>query len=141
MKKRLSKVLIEKTQDNNVLSIVTKEFRNYVQKALELSLSLNQSRKELAGTMDCFDYHFRGYVCGKFNRMHRVYFELRRFEKTKLAKECIFLMFDHIENILVENEIYELMDRFISAKQKCVKLINQINPIEIDLKKLNNERN
>jgi hypothetical protein len=138
MKKRLINKLIENTENDNILSVVKKEFRNYIPKTLEIVLNQEkeESRIELADTMDCFEYHFRGYVCGKFNRMHRIYFELRRIEKTIFAKECILLMFDHIESLLVENEIYEFMDRFITAKQKCTKLLNEINKKEIDIENL-----
>lgn len=137
-KQRLSNILLDKTDDDQALTAAFRYFRNFVPQCLMFAVGedLSEEQKDWADNIDCLEFYVRGYICGKFNRMHRIYFEIRRFEENLINKECIILMFEEIKEILDENEIYEYMDRFNTVYKKCLKLLNSINRFEVNIKQL-----
>jgi len=141
MKHQLHKKLISKTEDKEVLAFTKSDFIDFVPQCLNIAVmyNLNEEETEWSDNMDCLEYHVRAFVCGKLNRMHRIYYEIRRFKVNLLNKECIILMLEEIKEKLTENEIYEYMPRFNIVRDKCMVLLNKINPHEVDIEALKKE--
>ncbi len=77
---------------------------------------------ELADAMDYFEFHYRHYVSGIHQTLHRVLAETRNLKNTKyFSKKLLLEIIQEIENDIIETELYELMPRHKKASQKSIK--------------------
>lgn len=123
----LSKQLIANTDNEDLSKFIRQEFINFIPRNLEYIIHINGSEQEryFASHLDCFEYHFRAYVCGKSNRLHRVYYEIRNIPKEEFWEECLDYSIKQVGFIIRKNEIYEYMARYNYAREKCYKLIEK----------------
>ncbi|WP_020599863.1 hypothetical protein [Spirosoma panaciterrae] len=68
---------------------------------------------------DGVDFWVRRYLMGKSVTLHRVFWEIREFQKRNpvAAQELTIFVLDTIHNTLLAEEWYELMPRFQKARK------------------------
>lgn len=75
--------------------------------------------------LDSIDYHYRHFLKGHSKNLRRVFYEFRQLplENIMLGLSIIY----EIGTILDTNELYEMMDKHHSAKDKIQKLILKLH--------------
>lgn len=119
---------IDKLKQSPVNQVaLRRHFIDYVPYRLEVAMKLyrgdwREDRKEwrLADTLDCIDFHYRRYLKGHAQTLHRVFQEFK-----KLPKEHFFMgvtIVQEVADIATVFEFYELLTRHQKAKSKILKL-------------------
>lgn len=73
--------------------------------------------------IDYAESHYRKYLSGVHKNLRRVNGEVRWLRRCKLYnKELLYRILNLVENDIIKYELYELMPRHLSAKEKLLKL-------------------
>lgn len=83
---------------------------------------LSFESKKLSNAMDYFEFHYRHYLSGMHQTLHRVMHEFRYLKSSRaFDKEIVVSILKLIENDILDTELYELMPRHIKAKKRVLK--------------------
>lgn len=111
-------------KDFQLKELMYKNFVHYLPKYLDFAFvfELPHETKILFSGMDYFEFHYRHYLSGMHQTLHRVMLEFRYMKSSNgFDKEIIFSILQVIENDVLELELYELMPRHIKAKKRVLK--------------------
>lgn len=84
--------------------------------------------RDLLNRTDYVDFHFRRYLSGRIQTLHRVFYEIRRFLDLdpEAAPRMIGFALDAIERKLLDNEFFEIMPRYHTARSRINKAFGLI---------------
>jgi hypothetical protein len=107
--------------NDKLRGLMYKRFVHYLPDYLDVAFETEQSEevKLLTNAMDYFEFHYRHYISDMHKTLHRVLHETRNLTSLKgFDNEIIKVILKQVEKDILESELYELMPRFIKAKQK-----------------------
>lgn len=80
---------------------------------------------DIANLIDYFDWHYRRYLSGRCQTLHRVFFEVRKILDRGHSGECILETIKSIKEIALKHEFYEVMIRIEKSKKSIESLIKK----------------
>jgi len=126
---------IEQLKESTVnQDVLKREFIDYLPKRFEFVVdmlwidqddALYSYMLKMYHHLDGIDYHYRHFLKGHSKNLRRVFYEFRQLplENIMLGLSIIY----EVGTILDTNELYEMMDRHHSAKDKIQKLILKLH--------------
>ena len=109
--------------DQELKEIMFKNFVHNIPGYLDFAIytELSFELKKLSDAMDCFEFHYRHYLSGMHQTMHRVMHEFRYLKSTlAFDKEIVISILQNIERDILDTELYEIMPRHIKAKKRIL---------------------
>jgi hypothetical protein len=110
--------------DKELRILLSNKFILNIPRCLEIAVQLEQSKEilEIADAMDYFEFHFRHYIAGVTQTLHRVMHETRCFKSLKnIEPDLMDAILNCVESEILCLELYELMPRFLKAKKRVIK--------------------
>lgn len=80
--------------------------------------------KDYANSIDMFQFHYMGYLCGYVKTRHRTFCEFDGLKECELFSKSDFTLFlAEIERFLLKNELYEALSKFVKTNKILEKRI------------------
>ena len=121
----ISELIKNSKTSRDLRNVLIHQFFNYMPNNLEHAVNnqFDEDSKTAYNHMDYVDFHYRRYLIGQANTMHRVLSEIRQFMKLSNLRDSfkemiIRKVMYRAEVIIMQNELYELMPRQLKARKK-----------------------
>ncbi|MBK3519725.1 hypothetical protein [Carboxylicivirga marina] len=111
----------------SMVEIARKTLHRCDMKHLEHAIKndLDEPTKEACDCMDMIKCHYRWYLIGHHQTLHRVMHEIRRYKQAFFYERKVLMeIIETIEQEVLNRELYEAMPRHLQAKRKILKAID-----------------